>query len=72
MKVVNFQEKHIPAVKSFNKRLNDGGSHFRFPENPQPCIPDSVKELNIYHKYFLVIDDMDFVRGGYILQFQKF
>ena len=60
------------AVKAFNQRLRDGGNPtFRLPEN---CVstwlpPDEGEPL---FEEFLLANDGEFVRGGYVLKHQPY
>lgn len=72
MLVIEYKSKHIEAVKAFNKRLKKNGAHFQFPEYTiSPDLP-KIKGSKIFKKYYLVLDNDGYVRGGYVLKFQDF
>ena len=60
------------AVKAFNQRLRDGGNPvFRLPENCHSTwLPPAAGET--LHEEFLLANDGEFVRGGYVLKHQMF
>jgi len=64
--------EHIDAVASFNRRLNEGGVSFQFPENPVPAWLPKGDGVPIYQEYFLALDSDRRVRGAYILKHQTF
>jgi hypothetical protein len=61
----------VDAVKAFNQRLRSGGAALTFPECDVPAWLPRVDGREIYHEYYLAVDD-DTVRGGYILKHQPF
>ena len=61
----------VDAVKAFNARLRAGGAALTFPENPVPEWLPPVEGREIFHEYYVAVDD-DAVRGAYILKHQPF
>jgi hypothetical protein len=68
--MVEYQDSHINAVKEFNRRFQEGGSHYRFPESPLPRYSKAESTM-VYQQYFLAVSGND-VHGGYILKHQGF
>lgn len=66
-----YGEEHVGAVKAFNARLRDGGMDLQFPESHVPGWLPRVEGREIYHDYYLAVDDQA-VRGGYIFKHQPF
>lgn len=66
-----FTDDHIPAVREFNKRIEAGGSSFRFPESPLPQRPPRQDPIPLCQQYFLALE-RNTVRGAYILKPQAF
>ncbi|HLP15730.1 MAG TPA: hypothetical protein VK470_05695 [Bacteroidota bacterium] len=69
--VQRYEEKHIPLIKAFNKRLREKGSINQFAESH---IPDWLppREDSPLRKEYYIFGDDDVVRGGYVLKFQDF
>lgn len=61
----------VEAVKQFNARLLAGGASITFPESHVPAWLPKVDGRDIYHEYFLALDE-DGVHGAYILKHQPF
>jgi len=66
-----YQARHIPLVKQFNKRLENGNALSRFPESNTPSWLPKSESSRLYQEYFLAINNGT-VRGGYILKYQEF
>ena len=72
LRIVEYADCWNGAVAAFNARLDAGGSSFRLVPPPDshastPAVPTEVVE-----KQYLVLDEGDNVRGGYVLKFQDF
>lgn len=70
IEIVKYNESYIPAVKEFNRRLHEGGTHYQFPESHIPKFP-FAEGKPIYQEYFLAIDESG-VHGGYIIKHQGY
>ena len=71
MEIVPYSENHISAVNRFNSRLKKGGASSTFPDHPtSKWLPKSQSDF-LFQEYFLV-EDVQEVRGGYILKYQDF
>jgi hypothetical protein len=66
-----FADKHVPAVRDFNKRISDGRIPYRFPESPVPQWLPRRESIPLYQECFVALEE-DSVRGGYILKHQAF
>lgn len=66
-----YAAEHVEAVKAFNARLAKAGIVLQFPESNVPAWLPKVDGREIYHEYYLAVDDAD-VRGGYIFKYQPF
>ena len=64
-------DKHVPAVREFNKRISYGRVPYRFPESPVPAWLPRRESVPLYQESFVALDG-DAVRGGYILKQQAF
>jgi hypothetical protein len=64
-----YEPKHVPAVRAFDRRMSDKGveAGFLLPEAPQPF--DSTLPLSA--QYWLAVDGHE-IRGGYLLQWRDF
>jgi hypothetical protein len=72
VRIVPYEDVHVPQVQAFNLRLGAVDGEFRFPE-----YPDSAKRARragraIYHEHFVAIEADGTIRGGYILNHQPF
>lgn len=65
----SFSDKHIAAVRDFNKRISEGP--YRFPESPIPQWLPRRDSIPLYQECFVALEG-DWVRGGYILKQQAF
>src|SRR5687767_9428723 len=66
-----FSDRHIPAVRDFNKRISEGGIPYRFPESPIPRWLPRRDTIPLYQESFVARED-NMVRGGYLLKRQPF
>ena len=66
-----FTSEHVEAMKAFNRRLAQGGSHYRFPELPTPGWLPRREGIPLYQEYFVALDG-DAVHGAYTLKLQPF
>jgi hypothetical protein len=71
IQVQPYQAQHIPLVKQFNKRLENGNASARFSESNIPSWLPKSESSRLYQEYFLAIDN-GAVRGAYILKYQDF
>jgi hypothetical protein len=62
-----FDVSRAPAVGAFNRRLAAAGSHWRFPEDPEPSWLARVNGSPVFQEFFVAADG-DVVRGAYALQ----
>ena len=62
-----FDASRAPAVGAFNRRLAAAGSHWRFPEHPEPSWLARVNGSPVFQEFFVAADG-DVVRGAYALQ----
>ncbi len=62
-----FDTSRAPAVGAFNRRLALAGSHWRFPEQPEPGWLARVNGSSVFQEFFVAADG-DVVRGAYALQ----
>lgn len=69
--VERFSDEHIPAVRSFNRRINAGGISYRFPESSVPQWLPRRDSVPLYQEHFVAVDG-NAARGGYILKQQAF
>lgn len=62
-----------PAVAAFNRRLVEGGmTEFSLPEHPALDWLPYAENARLYQRPFVAVDDLGFVRGGYIFKKQDF
>lgn len=66
-----FSDKHLPAVRDFNKRINDGRIPYRFPESPVPQWLPRRGSFPLYQECFVALEG-NLVCGGYMLKHQPF
>jgi len=68
-----YQEKHEPAVRDFNQRLQAscGDKNLVFFSHAVPRWLANTGDCELYHEYFVALDG-DVVRGGYALKWQRF
>jgi hypothetical protein len=81
VRIVPFEESHIPAVRAFNARISQhveeleerfgGAAHSRLPESVRPSWLPPVEGSNLREERFLAVEGDD-VRGGYTLKHQEF
>lgn len=69
--ITPYTEDHEEAVKAFNARLRAGGAALTFPECHIPAWLPKIDGRNIYHEYYLAVDE-DVVHGAYVLKHQPF
>ncbi|MBI3837579.1 MAG: hypothetical protein HY288_06565 [Planctomycetia bacterium] len=69
--ITPYTEDFVEAVKAFNGRLLAGGAALTFPESHIPAWLPKIDGRNIYHEYYLAVED-GAVRGAYILKHQPF
>jgi hypothetical protein len=69
--VTPYEQRHIPLVKAFNKRLQEKGDPHHFPESNVPVWLPKRTSAGLFQEYFVIGDD-EAVRGGYILKHQDF
>ncbi len=69
--VTPYTDELVDAVKAFNARLLAGGTTMTFPESHIPEWLPHVDGREIYHEYYLAVDD-GAVHGAYILKHQPF
>jgi hypothetical protein len=62
-----FEPGHCDAVADFNRRLAAAGSHWRFPEHPEPSWLARASGSPVFQEFF-VASDGGAVRGTYALQ----
>ena len=62
-----FHPRHADAVADLNRRMAAGGSHWQFPEQPEPGALAPETGAPVFHEVFLALDGA-VVRGGYGLQ----
>jgi hypothetical protein len=72
MRIVEYTDDWNDALAAFNARLDAGGSTFRLPLPPESNIAAQEGQAGLPQKQYLVIDQEDCVRGGYVLKFQDF
>ncbi|MBB5037855.1 hypothetical protein [Prosthecobacter dejongeii] len=71
VRIVRYEDHHIPAVRRFNQRLAAGGSIWHFPEQSvSQWLPDT-RDQEIVEHYYVAVEG-DEIRGGYILKWQPF
>ncbi len=70
--IVPYEQHHVSRVKEFNRRLELGGSRFRFPEGPQETWLPQGGDKFLFQDLFLAVDRESVVRGGYALKHQMF
>ena len=59
----------VASVHEFNARLKAAGAAVRFPERH---VSKGTANTAIYREYFLATENTSTVRGGYVLQHQRF
>ena len=67
-----FSDKHVPAVREFNKRISEGRIPYRFPESPVPRWLPRRDPIPLYQECFVAQEEGKTVRGGYVLKHQPF
>jgi len=70
--ILPFTEDRQEEVRSFNRRLRDGGVEIQFPDSHIPDWLPRTDNSTVHQEYFLAVDEDDVVRGGYILKTQDF
>ena len=71
VRIESYQERHIPWVQEFNRRLGGKYGASKFPESNVPSWLPPTKSHRLYQEFFLAVDD-ETVRGAYILKHQDF
>ena len=76
IKIEQYREEHIPAVKEFNRRLHTSRGTvealpFYFFESNVPEWLPRAEQVPIYQDYYVVLDN-EFVRGGFVIKHQDF
>ena len=66
-----FTSEHVEAMKGFNRRLAQGGSHHRFPESPVSEWLPRREGIPLYQEHFVALEG-DAVRGAYTLRLRPF
>ena len=72
IRIVEYDDPWMPAIEAFNTRLEAAGSAIRFSPPGDPRLRTPTFHAGLLQKQFLVLDEGDNVRGGYILKFQDF
>ncbi len=73
LKVELYPKEMIGEVKAFNSRLQQKKGEFTFPEtHVSDRWPNKDDGRKIFEDYYLVTDETNTVRGGYILKTQEF
>src|SRR5687768_2770079 len=67
----SYSDKHVPAVRDFNKRIGQKGVSYRLPESPVPQWLPHRDSIPLYQESFVALEG-ESVRGGYILKQQAF
>ena len=62
-----FEAERAEAVRAFNRRMAEGGSSWKFPEDPVPTWLARVDGSPVFQEFFLAVDG-EVVRGAYALQ----
>lgn len=70
--IQEYVERHVEAVRRFNERLTSGGLSSKFSTSPTPKWLPKIAGRNIFQEYYLAVDELDDVRGAYILKQQNF
>ena len=70
VRIVAYDEAHVPAVREFNGRLRSKGCEFQFPEHVRSFPSPAHSCQPIHREHFVAVDDTGAVRGGYILKAQ--
>ncbi|QRM27264.1 hypothetical protein [Microvirga sp. VF16] len=67
VKVVPYENTHIPAVHAFNERIRAGGINFRFPEDK--VSEQTEEDPQIFKREcYLALERDGTMRGGYVLK----
>jgi len=72
MKIKRYDSIDEKLVKDFNIRLKINGIDFQFPEKSESILLPKISGRETYQEYFLLFDDNQVIRGGYILKYQNF
>lgn len=67
-----YTEDWVPGVRALNERLNQGGleKSLQFPATHVPAHPP-YPEARLYQDYYLITEEPDLVRGGFILTHEE-
>ncbi len=71
--IVPYSEEHIPAVRDFNRRLQQGGAppDYTFSESPVPRWLPRSDTSPVYNEFFVALESAQ-VRGAFALKHQMF
>lgn len=71
--IIPYSEEHIPAVRDFNRRLQQGGApaDYTFSESPVSRWLPPTGVSPVYNEFFLALDG-ETVRGAFALKHQMF
>jgi hypothetical protein len=72
IRIVPYENVHVPQVHAFNLRLGAVDTEFRFPEYADSVEGARTAGRVIYHEHFVAIEANGTVRGGYILKHQPY
>ena len=72
IEVVPYTHEWIEAVREFNRRMEAGGVHWRWYEDPVDAWVPPGEGQRTWREHFLAVEDSDVVRGGYALKPHEF
>ncbi len=69
IRVMPHAERWRPAVEALNTRMQAGGGPTLFVD-PVPQWLPAAPGRAMYREYFVAVDELDEVRGGYVLKYE--
>jgi len=72
IKIQEYSESMVPAVKQFNARLREGGVTYQFPASHLPVWLPRTESGHLFQQLFVAQDENEIVRGGYCIKHQDF
>lgn len=72
IEIVSYTPEHVEAVRDFNRRLNEGGSSWKFYEHSESDWIPKRPGQKVWREFFLAVEESSTVRGAYCLKPQEF
>jgi len=72
IEIVSYTPDYVDAVRDFNRRLNAGGSSWKFYEQAESNWIPKRPGQKVWREFFLAVEECATVRGAYCLKLQEF